>query len=186
MSSSTLITQAAWARRHGFSRQYVSQLVRKGVVRLVDGRIDPAEADATLAAMREPARPQRRARASDVVAQSGTTTPKVPSADAPLPSLRGDGDLPTMLLKTRIKSEVGRANLLELKSKVEAGKYVDADEVRAAAFNRGRAVRDNLLNIAGRLAAVTAAESDERKCFELIDAEIKAALEVLTKDIGDG
>ena len=91
-----------------------------------------------------------------------------------------------MLLKTRIKSEVGRANLLDLKSKVEAGKYVDADEVRAAAFNRGRAVRDNLLNIAGRLAAVTAAESDERKCFELIDAEIKAALEVLTKDIGDG
>ena len=181
-----LMTQAAWARQHGFSRQYVTQLVRKGVIRLVDGKIDPAQADAALAAVREPARPQRRVQSREAATQSATATPTVPAGAATGSPHPGSGDLPTMLLKTRIKSEVGRANLLELKSKVEAGKYVDADEVRAAAFNRGRAVRDNLLNIAGRLAAVTAAESDERKCFELIDAEIKAALEVLTKDIGDG
>ena len=41
-----LMTQVDWARRHGFSRQYVTQLIRKGVVRPVDGKIDPAQADA--------------------------------------------------------------------------------------------------------------------------------------------
>ncbi len=46
-------------------------------------------------------------------------------------------------------------------------------------------MRDNLLNIPGRLAAVVAAETDERKCFELIDSEIKAALKVLAGDAGD-
>ncbi len=63
---------------------------------------------------------------------------------------------------------------------------MDADGVRVAAFNKGRTVRDNLLNIPGRLAAVVAAETDERKCFELIDSEIKAALKVLAGDTGDG
>ena len=183
----TRMSQRRYAARIGVSHVYINRLVHEGKLPTdAKGKIDPGEADAVLAAMREPARPQRRTLVSEAAARSGSATPTVPAGNTPVPSLRGDGDLPTMLLKTRIKSEVGRANLLEIKSKVEAGKYVDVDEVRAAAFNRGRAVRDNLLNIAGRLAAVTAAESDERKCFELIDAEIKAALEILTQDIGDG
>ena len=59
-----MITQAEWARRHGFSRQYVSKLVSRGVVRLVDGKIDPAQADAALAALRQPAKPLRRSGAA--------------------------------------------------------------------------------------------------------------------------
>ena len=35
-----LVSQAEWARRHGFSRQYVSKLIASGVIHLVDGRID--------------------------------------------------------------------------------------------------------------------------------------------------
>ena len=183
----TRMSQRRYAARIGVSHVYINRLVHEGKLPTdAKGKIDPDEADAILAAMREPARPQRRARSSEAATQTVAAAPAVPTGDARVPPVPGSGDLPTMLLKTRIKSEVGRANLLELKSKVEAGKYVDADEVRAAAFNRGRAVRDNLLNIAGRLAAVMAAETDERKCFELIDAEIKTALEVLTKDIGDG
>ncbi len=36
------------------------------------------------------------------------------------------------------------------------------------------------------LAAVVAAQTDERKCFELIDSETKAALKVLAGDAGGG
>lgn len=93
--------------------------------------------------------------------------------------------MPTLLLKTRIKSEAERGKLLELKAKVETGKYVDTDEVKVAAFNKGRIVRDNLLNVAGRLAAVVAAESNERRCFELIDGEIRHAIVALTGDESD-
>lgn len=39
-----LTTQADWARRHGFSRRYVGQLVKRGVIRIADGKVDPAYA----------------------------------------------------------------------------------------------------------------------------------------------
>ena len=91
-------------------------------MRLIEGKIDPAQANAALAAYREPARPLRRNRseekpaaASDEGARERLTLP-------------ASGDLPMLLLKTRIKSEVERARLLELKAKVETGRFVDADE----------------------------------------------------------
>lgn len=178
-----LISQAEWARRHGFSRQYAGSLVKRGVVRLTDGKVDPAQADAAIAALREPARPQRRAGVPRIGASGdrsalpgrGDESP----ASQPL-AATGVGDLPTLLLRTRIKSEVERAKLLELKARVEAGKYVDADEVKVAAFNRGRAVRESLLNIPDRLAPVLAAEGDAARVHALLGAEIHQALEELT------
>lgn len=106
--------------------------------------------------------------------------PTSDSRDAEPLSLPQGGDLPTLLLRTRIKSEVERAKLLEIKAKVEAGKYVDADEVRVAAFNRARVVREALLSIPDRLAAVLAAEAETQKVHALIAAEIRQALEELT------
>ena len=63
---------------------------------------------------------------------------------------------------------------------MEAGKYVDADDVKVAAFNKARVVRDSLLNIPERLAAVLAAEGDERRVHQIMVAEIRAACEELT------
>ena len=173
-----LITQAEWARRRGFSRQYVGRLVKRGVVRLDDGKLDPEEADAALAALREPARQPRRTAGSR--AEHSRRQPTDSSTGGGPISVPQGGDLPTLLLKTRIKSEVERARLLEIKAKVEAGKYVDADEVKVAAFNRARIVRDALLSIPDRLAAVLAAETETPKVHALIAAEIRQALEELT------
>ena len=90
------------------------------------------------------------------------------------------GDLPTLLLKSRIKSEIERSKLLEIKARVEAGRYVDAEDVKAAAFNKARVVRDGLLNIPDRLSAVLAAETNAAGIHEILSAEIRAALEELT------
>lgn len=157
-----LISQSEWARKQGFTRQYVSKLVDKGLVRLVDGKVDTTQAEAALEAIREPARePQRKATpvptpAPVVVPTVPQSTPPPmlspipppttqPSISRPIPSLDlpggPAGDLPTLLLKARIKSEVKRASLLEIREKVETGKLVDAHEMDTAAFNRGRAVR---------------------------------------------
>jgi hypothetical protein len=176
------MTQAEWARRHGFSRQYVSRLVSKGVVHLINGKVDPAQADAALAAIREPARPARRTKPTQTGrGHRSAAAPSSPEASGPEPlSLPHGGDLPTLLLKTRIKSEVERARLLEIKARVEAGKYVDADEIKVAAFNRARVVRDSLLNIPDRLAGVIAAESDAQKVHAMLATEIRQALEELT------
>jgi len=177
-----LITQAEWARRRGFSRQYVRRLVQKGVVRLIDGKVDQSQADATLNAIREPARAVRRSTpAGTGTAKENAIDPAKPASQIPEPvSFPQGGDLPTLLLKTRIKSEVERGKLLELKAKVEAGKYVDADEVKVAAFNKGRVTRDNLLNIPDRLSGMLAAETDAAKVHALLSAEMRQALNALT------
>ena len=182
------MSQRRYAARIGVSHVYIGRLIRQGKLPADEhGKVDPVKADAALAAMREPARPQRRAGPAKTSSGDAAAVVNNAIADGPPPvPFRSGGDLPTLLLKTRIKSEAERAKLLEIKAKVEAGKYVDADEVRVAAFNKGRTVRDNLLNIPGRLAAVVAAETDERKCFELIDSEIKAALKVLAGDTDGG
>ncbi len=172
--TSQLISQAEYARRRGVSRQYVGQMVAKGVIRLSNRKVDPDQADAALASVREPARPERK-----TTSKTGATpTPEVHTSETP--SLPHSGDLPTLLLKTRIKSEVEKAKLLEIKARVEAGKYVDADEVKAAAFNSARVVRDALLNIPERLAAVLAAENDESRIHALLHTEIRSALEDLS------
>ena len=163
-----LISQSEWARRQGFTRQYVNKLVARGIVQLVDGKVDDAQAEAALAAIREPARePQRK------TAPIPTPTPVVipppvrpapPQPVAPKPAPAFDlpgapaGDLPTLLLKARIKSEVKRASLLEIREKVETGKLVDADEVKAVAFNRGRVVRAAWEAWPNRVAGTMAAE----------------------------
>lgn len=160
-----LISQSEWARRQGFTRQYVSKLVDRGLVRLVDGKVDTVQAEAALEAVREPARePQRKSTPMPtpapvvVPAPPRPTQPPMPTAPpTPSPTMPptvpmkpmlpldmpggAAGDLPTLLLKARIKSEIKRASLLEIREKVETGKLVDADEMEAAAFNRGRAVR---------------------------------------------
>ena len=55
-----LVSQAEYARQRGVSRQYVGQMVAKGIIGLSNRKVDTERADAALAALREPARPERR------------------------------------------------------------------------------------------------------------------------------
>ena len=162
-----LVSQAEYARQRGVSRQYVGQMVAKGIIGLSGRKVDTEQADAALAALREPARPERRPK-SEV------------SAPTPGAQQTNSGDLPTLLLKSRIKSEVERAKLLEIKARFEAGKYIAVDDVKVAAFNRARVVRDALLNIPERLAAMLAAEGDARRVHQILATEIRSALNELT------
>jgi hypothetical protein len=152
-----LMSQAAWAKKHGFSRQYANELIRKGIVRLVNGQIDAIEADAAVEAIREPARATRR-------------------------SEEDGGSLSTLLLKSRIKTEVERGKLLEIRARAESGKLIAADEVKIAAFRRARIVRDGMLNLPDRLAAVLAAETDVAKVHEVLSKEIRLILEEISRD----
>jgi len=152
-----LMSQAAWAKKHGFSRQYANELIRKGIVRLVNGQIDAIEADAAVEAIREPARATRR-------------------------SDEDGGSLSTLLLKSRIKTEVERGKLLEIRARAESGKLIAADEVKIAAFRRARIVRDGMLNLPDRVAALLAAETDVAKVHAILTKEIRLILEEISRD----
>lgn len=166
-----LLTQIAYAKRMGVSRQYIGELVQKGVLPLTDGKIDPAVADAIIEARREPARALRRKSSH----QQETTDPAKRTILA--------SELPTLLLKTRIKSETEKAKLLEIKAKVEADKFVDIDVVKAAGFKRGRIIRDGMLAIPDRIDAIVAIETDRRKINQIMMDEITRVLEELSKPI---
>lgn len=152
------ISQAEWARRNGFSKQYVNQLVRNGTVRLVNGKINSQEADAILSSLRNPSYEQKRS---------------FSSAD-------NNTELSTLLLKTRIKNEVEKGRLLEAKVRVEIGELVDAAKVKEAAFNKARIVRDGMLNIPDRVSSIIASIDDEHKIHEILTNEIRLVLEELS------
>lgn len=57
---------------------------------------------------------------------------------------------------------------------ISIGKYVLAEEVKAAAFAKGRTIRDILENLLAKLRALTAENGNEH-LYELCSAEIKLA-----------
>ena len=153
-----------YAQRIGVSGSYVSRLVREGKLPVdAEGRIDPDEADRILAATREPARAAMRTLPASASSKDRSTPAPAIRPAFPAPgmgsgiNLPATSDLPTLLLRARTKTEVEKGKLLELKAKVEAGKFVDADEVKVAAFNKARIARDALINLASRLAPLVAA-----------------------------
>ena len=46
-----LVSQAEYARQRGVSRQYVGQMVAKGILKLTGSKVDTDQADAALAAI---------------------------------------------------------------------------------------------------------------------------------------
>lgn len=159
-----LISQAEWARKNGFSKQYAGQLVKNGTIKLYNKKINPKQADAAIAAIRNPAHEERR-----VSSSAG--------------SYGGDGnDLSTLLLKTRIKNEVEKGKLLETKVKAEAGEWLNAEEVKAAYFNKARVVRDRILNVPDRVSSIISSISDEQQIHTILTNELRQALEEISRD----
>jgi len=74
-----------------------------------------------------------------------------------------------------------KAALLKIELDERTGRLVDAEQVRASAFAKARAVRDSLLNIPDRIAPILAAEGDAGKVAEIITREIRQAMEELSK-----
>jgi phage terminase Nu1 subunit (DNA packaging protein) len=84
--------------------------------------------------------------------------------------------LSTLMLKSRIKTEVERGKLAELDRKQCEGELVERSEVEEAAFASARRVRDALLNIPGRVASLYAAETDPQRIHQNLDDEIRTVL----------
>ena len=74
-----------------------------------------------------------------------------------------------------------KAALLKIELDQKTGRLVDAEAVRVAAFNKGRAVRDSLLNIPDRISPILAAEKDQMKVADILTREIRTALEELSR-----
>ena len=118
------MNSAEFAESQGFSRPYVTKLVQQGViVRDAKGQIDKDAAVAALAARREPAKSLRRGRPAH-------------NGEISAPACRRAKTLSTMLLKSRIKTEVERGKLAELDRRQREGELVERSEIEEAAFSK--------------------------------------------------
>lgn len=157
----SLISQSEWARRQGFSRQYVSKLISEGKIKLINGMISENQANAALEIQRNPSLPQYR---------SGES------------SYKRTENVNELFAKARLKNEIERGKLLEAKVKEEVGRLIDAEEVRKTAFAMGRIIRDGILNVPGRVSALLATISDASQIHEILTKELRQVLEELSND----
>jgi hypothetical protein len=161
----SLITQTEWAKRQGFSKQYVGKLISRGKIKLVNGMIDEKSANAVLQNQRDPNLPIRR---------NGSS------------SYENQRDMHDLLVKTKLKNEIERGKILEAGAKAEIGQPVSLEDVKKVAFARGRIIRDSMLSIPDRISSLLATENDASKIHEILTKEIREALEELSRntDIG--
>lgn len=95
----------------------------------------------------------------------------------------GDKD-PHGYYEARAKRERHQAEMAELDLLEQLGKLVSVDEMRQVTGRRYRAMRDKLLNIPDRIAAVLAAEKDTARVHAALTAELKRVLHELSDDAG--
>jgi hypothetical protein len=114
-----------FAKSQGFSAAYVTKLVKSGViVRDAKGQIDPVAASAALAAKRHPARSQSRR--------------GQPPVDIEIQGKTGES-LSTLMLRSRIKSEIEHGKKLELENSRTTANLVPLGEINA--FVAGQIIR---------------------------------------------
>lgn len=165
MPKAELITQAEYARRRGCDPTSVRDAVRAGRITLIEGKIDPAVADVQW-------QRNTRTRAGTPANDANLSAPPAPTQTEPL----GED-----YWSSRARREKAEADLAELKLAEQRGELVRADAVRSAVSKRAAGLREALLQIPSRLAAVVAAETSQARCHELLEAELHQVLAQLVE-----
>lgn len=172
--NSELISQAAYARDKGVSRQAVNDLVKRGIIPLIDGKIDPAVADLKITTHLDPAK--SKTILSSTAAISTTETISVPQTQSSVASYQG--------------SKATREHYEALKRKLEyeklEGSLLERDAVERALTEAGRMLRDSIMAVPIRIAGQTVAMTDAHAIEKLIANELRRALENFAKIAKDG
>lgn len=163
-----LVNSADFAASQGFSKQYVTTLVKRGVItRDKKGMIDPEAAAAALEAQRNPSKPLRR--------RGRVGKPPLNISDSPGGG-SSNGSLAVLMLKSRIKTEVERGRIAELDRKEREGELVDRRKVEEAHFTQARNLRDAILNVPSRVSTLFAAETDPQRIHQDLEDELRRVL----------
>jgi hypothetical protein len=83
------------------------------------------------------------------------------------------------LVAAKARREAAEADLAELELAEKRGQIMSVADHKRIVFALARAVRDALLQVPSRAAALLAAESDQRACQRIVEAEIRAVLQQL-------
>lgn len=158
-----LMTQAEYARHRQVSKQFIGKLVKTGRITLVDGKVDAALTDASLAQNLAP----------DRGGKGGA--PKESRPEIPAPADVG-GNSYTF---ERARREGVERQLKQLELDRQLGTVVEFQAFAKGMEEAASACRKECEGMIARLPSLVAAEHDVRRCRELIEAEVNRAMETL-------
>lgn len=157
-----LVTRAEYAKRRNVAGRTIGKYVQKGVIPLYDNKIWPEEADRRLELfLVEPL-------------GSGRQTPATITDEGASPRKKKENNI--TYTEARTEEKQLKIKLLKLDVQLKEGKMVMTEDVERAAFNAARILRDRMLNIPDRVAAIVAAETDEQKVRDFITEQIENEL----------
>ena len=159
----SLISQNAYAKLVGVTRQTINQQVKDRIIILVDGKIDPILATK-----------QRENFLNPAQANTKTNESKAEGLHSDGKAEIDTGESFGAARTRKMRAEACRA---EMQLKQERGELVRADKWEAAAKTVFREFRDRMLNIPGRICDQLAAENDPSKILKILNKEIKKAIE---------
>jgi hypothetical protein len=163
-----------YGRRRGCSETAVRKAVKAGRISLIEGRVDPVAADAQWARntrVRAGSRP-----ADDANLQPGTASSGGRDAG------QGGKDQPEDYWHNKNRREKAEAELAELKLAEQRGELVRVADVRSAFSKRAAGLREALLQLPYRLSAQLAAEPDQARVHDVLQAELHTVLAQITQD----
>lgn len=166
-------TQAELARLLGVSRQAVNDLVRRNILEVgQDGRIDTELARVALA---------NRVRPSAKTAASANSTAMPMATPAADTATAAENTSVTSFHVAKTLRETAEARIAQLKLAELQGELIRVSDVRAAYAKRAAGLREAILQLPARLSAQLAAESDQAKCHDLLQADLHGILAQLVE-----
>ena len=165
------VRQSQLARDLGVSRQSINELVKRGVIVADAGGL----IDARLARLALADRLHPGAKTAKAMAEPPPAAPAPPPAAA-----EPSAEAVTSYHVAKTLREIAEARLAELKLAEQRGELVRAVDVQSALSNKAAALREGFLQLPARLAPIMAAESDQARCHDILQAELRQVLEQLT------
>ncbi len=167
-----LISRAEYARRKNVAARTIGKYTQRGIIPLHDNMIDPVEADLCLdKVLAVPLGSGRHAN------NTGKKPVDVTDPDKVAPEYATDTYTAARTAEKRLKVE-----LLELDLQLKKGEMVLTKDVEFAAYTAARQLRDRMLNIPDRVAAIIAAETDEVKIRDILTDHIESEIRSIAKD----
>lgn len=162
------LTQTALAQALGLSKAAITKLKQQGM---------PVHSVAAARAWRKVSQ-NVALQKPDAGAPPPTVPPAPPEQRAQHPPV---SDVAESFHEARARKESRSADMIELDLAKKRGALIEVDEVRSAYARRAAGLREALMQIPARLAAVLAAETDVGKCHDTLRDELHQVLQQVTQ-----
>jgi hypothetical protein len=179
LSEMELVTRAEYARRVDVAARTIGKYCQKGVIPLHDDMINPDEADAAL----------KKYLVDPIGSGKHDLNTGKLAVDDGSPDDEGVGSRKrktnnSTYTEARTQEKKLKIELLRLEVSLRKGAMVLTKDVEFAAFTAARELRDRMLNIPDRVAAIVAAETDEVRVRDIITESIENELTALIEEKG--